>query len=249
MATDYKSCATCAKEMNILDDHEECYRHRVCNAAFPCDTCKHWPLEKRQQVSRMVEKAMSAANKKRSTATSSVTPVTSNQPSASEISSPLVGTDIATMSSPLVGVPAATESIPSMGISDTNSASNPHTGVSQCNTMPMAMNSLMNNGPDMNMFNPFMWMMNPDTFQNLIDSRVRQMLNSGPTTSTCTSTIVTSSISGATVMTSARNSVGKSKAAPQAATSRHRYDKFASADTNDMYEDISEVNPAGPQHW
>ncbi|KAK3108869.1 hypothetical protein FSP39_017603 [Pinctada imbricata] len=43
--------------MNILDDHAECYKHRVCNADFPCNTCRQWSEEKRNIIEKMVDKA------------------------------------------------------------------------------------------------------------------------------------------------------------------------------------------------
>jgi hypothetical protein len=44
--------------MNSLDDHGQCYKHRICNAAFPCDVCEGWSLEKRSQIDRMIEKSV-----------------------------------------------------------------------------------------------------------------------------------------------------------------------------------------------
>ena len=43
--------------MTMLDDHQECFRHRVCNVAFPCEVCKLWSAEKRTTIERMIEKA------------------------------------------------------------------------------------------------------------------------------------------------------------------------------------------------
>jgi hypothetical protein len=37
MSADFKLCIKCDKLINILDDHDDCYRHRVCNSEFPCE--------------------------------------------------------------------------------------------------------------------------------------------------------------------------------------------------------------------
>jgi methyl coenzyme M reductase subunit D len=37
MSADFKLCIKCNKLINILDDHDDCYRHRVCNSEFPCE--------------------------------------------------------------------------------------------------------------------------------------------------------------------------------------------------------------------
>jgi hypothetical protein len=86
MSADFKLCIKCDKLVNILDDHDDCYRHRVCNSEFPCEICKSWTSEKRQWVERMIDKARLAATKKQSRSTDVET-----CPSSS-ISSPLTGT-------------------------------------------------------------------------------------------------------------------------------------------------------------
>ena len=52
----FKNCVTCDRVMTKLD-HKECFRHRVCNVAFPCEVCKLWSAEKRATIDRMIEKA------------------------------------------------------------------------------------------------------------------------------------------------------------------------------------------------
>ena len=37
MSADFKLCMKCDKLVNILDDHDDCCRHRVCNSEFPCE--------------------------------------------------------------------------------------------------------------------------------------------------------------------------------------------------------------------
>lgn len=41
----------------MLDNHDECYKHRICNRQFPCDFCKGWDDEKRSKVEKMIEKS------------------------------------------------------------------------------------------------------------------------------------------------------------------------------------------------
>ena len=69
MSADFKLCIKCDKLVNILGDHDDCYRHRVCNSEFPCEICKSWTSEKRQSVERMIDKARLAATKKQSRST------------------------------------------------------------------------------------------------------------------------------------------------------------------------------------
>ena len=84
MSSDFKLCIKCDKLVNILDDHDDCYRHRVCNSEFPCEICKSWTSEKRQSVERMIDKARLAATKKQSRSTDVET--------CPSTSSPLTGT-------------------------------------------------------------------------------------------------------------------------------------------------------------
>ncbi|XP_063408896.1 uncharacterized protein LOC134692376 [Mytilus trossulus] len=59
MEDKYKSCGKCSARMNVLDTHDECYRHRICHKAFPCNVCREWNDEKRSLVDKMLEKARS----------------------------------------------------------------------------------------------------------------------------------------------------------------------------------------------
>ncbi|CAC5395236.1 unnamed protein product [Mytilus coruscus] len=45
--------------MNVLDTHKECYRHRICHKAFPCNICREWDDERRSLVDKMLDKARS----------------------------------------------------------------------------------------------------------------------------------------------------------------------------------------------
>ena len=66
----FKECKTCHKEMNSLDNHEECFLHRVCNRAFPCATCAVWSEEKRAIVEKMIDKKRAAIGHSSATVTS-----------------------------------------------------------------------------------------------------------------------------------------------------------------------------------
>ncbi|CAC5366044.1 unnamed protein product [Mytilus coruscus] len=57
MEDKYKTCGKCSSQMNVLDTYEECYRHRICHKAFPCNICKEWDDDRRSLVDKMLEKA------------------------------------------------------------------------------------------------------------------------------------------------------------------------------------------------
>ena len=59
MEDKYMICGKCSSRMNVLDTHEECYRHRICHKAFPCNICREWDDHKRSLVDKMLEKARS----------------------------------------------------------------------------------------------------------------------------------------------------------------------------------------------
>ena len=63
MEDKFKVCSKCNSRMNVLDTHEECYRHRICNKSFPCKFCRTWSDEQRNVVDKMLEKAKSKAAK------------------------------------------------------------------------------------------------------------------------------------------------------------------------------------------
>ncbi|XP_062598250.1 uncharacterized protein LOC134259673 [Saccostrea cucullata] len=58
MEKEFKDCSKCSGKMNILDDHVFCYKHRLCNEAFPCDICKTWSKEQRDKITKMIEKSV-----------------------------------------------------------------------------------------------------------------------------------------------------------------------------------------------
>ena len=63
MSDRFKTCSQCPREMNVMDEHENCFRHRDCNEGSPCDICKDWTPERWSSIRKMVEKAIARANK------------------------------------------------------------------------------------------------------------------------------------------------------------------------------------------
>lgn len=50
--------------MNVLDNHDECYKHRVCNESFPCDICRDWDKNRREVIEKMIDKSLAKGMKK-----------------------------------------------------------------------------------------------------------------------------------------------------------------------------------------
>ncbi len=67
----YKKCSQCSREMNVIDDHPECFRHRLCTEVFTCEICKAWTPGRWTAYTKMVDKALAKANKPGETAASS----------------------------------------------------------------------------------------------------------------------------------------------------------------------------------
>lgn len=65
------------REMTVLKNHMECYRHRVCNAVFSCEVCQSWSEKKRAVVNKMIERKKSEAARKSATVTSLATEIPS----------------------------------------------------------------------------------------------------------------------------------------------------------------------------
>ena len=63
MSDRFKTCSQCPREMNVIDEHENCFRHRDCKEGSPCDICKDWTPERWSSIRKMVEKAIARANK------------------------------------------------------------------------------------------------------------------------------------------------------------------------------------------
>ena len=179
MSTDFKLCIKCDKLVNILDHHDDCCRHRVCNSEFPCEICKFWTSEKRQLVERMIDKARLAVTKKQSRSTDVETcplrpPTGTRQFVASSLlsradnqnnQSLLTGT--VTIHSPLVGTGTFQSNSP-VGIASVhdNHASNIDLNAQARTEMSS---------------NPFMWMINmpnqQDFWKDFMDKRVQEALN------------------------------------------------------------------------
>ncbi|KAJ8320024.1 hypothetical protein KUTeg_001611 [Tegillarca granosa] len=55
----YKKCDKCNRDMNVIDDHAECFRHRVCTEEFSCEICKNWTPSRWSSYRKMVDKVLS----------------------------------------------------------------------------------------------------------------------------------------------------------------------------------------------
>ncbi|CAC5419970.1 unnamed protein product [Mytilus coruscus] len=53
-----KKCVRCPDKMDTLDEHDECYKHRICNESFPCKISKNWSKEHRSLIMKMIEKSV-----------------------------------------------------------------------------------------------------------------------------------------------------------------------------------------------
>lgn len=224
--------------MNILDDHSECYKHRVCNKDFPCEVCKGWSQEKRDKVEKMIEKS------KQKNVTSSAAVITSSSsPSLAESQENSI-----------------VSNSPMGNVSQTNSLSSPpgftipfFPGASglmgpRAPTMPTSSNIDINN-QTMNTgltdtMNPFMWMFNSmmqTNMQSMIDKRVDEMFrNSGhvPVSNTnMTTTTTTASVASHTTCMSVSDSVGQPICNTSTVASK-RFNRFTSS--SQQYEDISD---------
>jgi len=193
MSADFKLCIKCDKLVNILDDHDDCYRHRVCNSEFPCEICKSWTSEKRQSVERMIDKARLAATKKQSRSTDVET-----CPSSST-SSPLTGTrqfvasslltradnqnnqslltGTVTTQSPLTGTGAIQSPLVGTGTFQSNSP----VGVGSVHDIHASNIDINAQARTEMSSNPFMWMFNmpnqQDFWKDFVDKRVQEALN------------------------------------------------------------------------
>jgi hypothetical protein len=250
MSSDFKLCIKCDKLVNILDDHDDCYRHRVCNSEFPCEICKSWTSEKRQSVERMIDKARLAATKKQSRSTDVET-----CPSSST-SSPLTGTRQFVASSLLTRVDNQNNQSLLTGTVTTQS---PLTGTGAIQSPLVGTGTFQSNSPvgvgsvhdihasniDINAqartemsSNPFMWMFNmpnqQDFWKDFVDKRVQEALRP---------TLLRSAATSATFISNTTTSVSTSVSCTANTTTstfsnvRRRFDKFSN---NNDYEDVSE---------
>ena len=58
MSETYKKCSKCSKDMNVIDDHPDCFRHRLCREDFTCEICKSWTPGRWTSYNKMVDKAI-----------------------------------------------------------------------------------------------------------------------------------------------------------------------------------------------
>jgi len=228
--SDFKTCITCEGQMNSLDDHGQCYKHRICNAAFPCDVCEGWSLEKRSQIDRMIEKSV-----KKNSAT---TTCTITRPPASVPENIVV--DV--LQSPFTGNMRANP-VSSQSLLTGNITTNPVSSPQGNGQFPLfaGMSNFMMNSANQSLpgYNPFMWMMNPLSYQNsiqeLIDKKVQEALGSSvvATTSASTGTItsVVSTISTSGPICTTSSSGDNSQSNPR------RFNRLA---PESQYEDISD---------
>ena len=241
MSADFKLCIKCDKLVNILDDHDDCYRHRVCNSQFPCEICKSWTSEKRQSVEPMIDKARLAATKKQSRSTDVETcpssPLTgTRQFVASSLltradnqnnQSLLTGT--VTTQSPLTGT-GAIQSPLGTGTFQ----SNPPEGVGSVHDIHASNIDINAQAQTEMSSNPFMWMFNMPNQQDFVDKRVQEALNP---------TLLRSAATSATFISNTTTSVSTSVSCTANTTTstfsnvRRRFDKFSN---NNDYEDVSE---------
>ena len=166
--------------MNIIDNHRECFRHRVCNSAFPCALCKDWTAEKRQAVEKMIEKKM-----KRTACATVVSETHAVQEETTE--SPFTGNNInVPPDSPFTG--------------NIQSSQNPFIGSIQ----PATANTCFQN-PNQMFLNP---MMLNNELMNIIDQRVQDALrqnNSTVTTATVCNERPVCSVSEGPISTPSQN--------------------------------------------
>lgn len=218
ISSDYKQCKSCDKLINIIDGHEECFRHRICNKSFPCEICKSWSLDQHEKVQRMIDKCRS-----------------SKTPGPS---SPHTGTD-----------QGATNSNPHKGV---DLSISPSMGTTTCST------GLFNETTDLNaqakdfFGNPFMWMQTSDFWKDMIDKRVQEALHSNSTipiftsTSTCTPTYTATVISTCSINSVSTNA--RPITSQSSSSTRHRFNKFANADYEDISDVESEISVAAPNN-
>ena len=91
MLNDFKSCVQCNKKMNVLDEHDECFGHHICNSGFPCNICKDWAPEKDRAMENMIDKARQKAVAPTSASLETPTTITCSSFTAQESISPFVG--------------------------------------------------------------------------------------------------------------------------------------------------------------
>ena len=155
MADSFKFCVTCSREMNILDTHDECFRHRHCFKAFPCDVCKSWSEETWNAVTKMVDKAIVRSQKP-----ATITSDDDRQHPAVQI--PSMGNNIAASSSTAGTIPTPTTT------NFPRTVQGPFMGspTAVMNSMPFGMMG----------YNPFMFT-SQDAFQSMLDERIKLMMS------------------------------------------------------------------------
>lgn len=235
--SDFKQCSKCDNFMNSLDDHVDCYRHRLCHVDFPCEVCKVWSVEKRNKIDKMIEKNL----KKNTMTTTSATNESSSSGDTTSSQNPLSGntgtTEDLSSQSPLSGNTRTVDASPTPSSLSGNTGPGQSPGMFQ---FPM----INTQG------NPFMWMnsmLNPclnmgDSLQELIDKRVQEILGAGKVSNESVSVprteIVTSSSSVASVVTdTVKSTFSSQNVVPTLSTVNKRFNRLA---PSSQYEDISD---------
>ena len=177
MSADFKLCIKCDKLVNILGDHDDCYRHRVCNSEFPCEICKSWTSEKRQSVKRMIDKTRLAATKKQSRSTDVETCPSSLLTTADNQNNQSLLTGTVTTQSPLTGTGAIQSPLVGTGTFQSNSP----VGVGSVHDIHASNIDINARARTEMSSNPFMWMFNmpnqQDFWKDFIDKRIQEALN------------------------------------------------------------------------
>ena len=85
MSETYKKCTKCGKDMNVIDDHADCFCHRNCTEDSTCEVCKAWTPGRWASYNKMVDKAM-AKSASKSNITSDKGNTTSLSPPSDSVS-------------------------------------------------------------------------------------------------------------------------------------------------------------------
>ena len=186
MADNFKTCAKCSKEMNVLDEHDDCFRYRLCTEQFPCDVCENWSKDRWNSYCKMVDKAIARGNK---AATATGPSETNRTADSDRISSMGNSTETSQSQVSSMGNSTSTPQVSSMGnglplqVSFMgNPNSNPQvsfmgnstaTSAQQGSFMGIPCNPMQGQMLGYNFMNPAL--MNENFFNALIDKRIQEM--------------------------------------------------------------------------
>ena len=83
MSETYKKCTKCGKDMNVIDDHADCFRHRNCTEDSTCEVCRAWTPGSWASYNKMVDKAMAKSASKSNISSDKGNTTSSSPPSDS----------------------------------------------------------------------------------------------------------------------------------------------------------------------